>query len=129
MNAIKAAAVLFFWVFIPSAFAEWQKNANAGGVTFYYDLDSIQWKNRKVTVIELYDHQSPRHLPNNAAYRSQKLTKEYDCETSSHRIQSLQTFDGNMLTGQSTEMSQVQAWAPVKPDTYSDYLLKTLCKP
>lgn len=129
MQVIKAAATLFFLTFIPSAFAEWQKNAAADGVTFYYEADSIQWKDRTVSVIELYDLQSPRKLPGNGAYLSQKLSKEYDCQTASHRIQSLQTYAGNMMTGQATEIKEVQAWAPVKPDTYSDYLLKTLCKP
>lgn len=128
MNAARASVGLILLAMAGSTFAEWKENAHVQNIKFYFESNSVRHSGGIVSVTELYDHQSPQRLPQYGSYSSQKLVKEYDCDASMHRVQSLTTYGGNMMLGPASQNNAVQPWVPVKPNTYSALMLKSLCK-
>lgn len=113
-----------------STLAEWTKigaNDSKGGYTAYADLASLRKAAGKAKMWLLYDYQIVQKA-SGAEFLSEKIRREYDCQTKHMRKLAFSLFSWNMEGGNLIRSySQPQKWVAIKPGTSDEVEWQTAC--
>jgi hypothetical protein len=111
------------------AYAEWIEFAKSasGGMTGYYDPDTIRVKGYLRRMWILYDHTTPQ-VGTGYSYLSAMLRVEYDCSEEHVRTLALTAYAGNMRNGKVVHTdSDAGTWTPVAPGTFDQSAWNYVC--
>lgn len=112
-----------------TVFAEWTKVTTTYQSTGYADLKSIHKNGDIASMDTLIDYEKVPFDGNNLPYRSLKMKSEYNCATRQFRTLILDSYTGNMATGQRPYKStEPDEWQPVLPRYTQDALWEVACR-
>ncbi len=113
-----------------STLAEWTKigaSDSKGGYTAYADLASLRKAAGKAKMWLLFDYQIVQKA-SGAEFLSEKIRREYDCQTKQMRKLAFSLFSWNMAGGDLIRSySQPQKWEAIKPGTSDEVEWQTAC--
>lgn len=113
-----------------STLAEWTKigaSDSKGGYTAYADPASLRKAAGKAKMWLLFDYQIVQKA-SGAEFLSEKIRREYDCQTKQMRKLAFSLFSWNMEGGDLIRSySQPQKWVAIKPGTGDEVEWQTAC--
>jgi hypothetical protein len=79
--------------------AAWTRVTTMDSVEYYIGWAHVSPRNGRVQTFELMNYSTPQRTPENAAYLSAKLSKEYDCQGNTVRWMSAEGYEAGMGRG------------------------------
>ena len=111
----------------PHAAGEWVRVAESGGLTIYFDPETVSRTESTVKLLTMQDHAKPRATMRGWLYRSVKTENEFDCKQERMRsVHSVFHF-GQMGGGMVVANEYSGGWTPLAQDEASGSLWKLAC--
>jgi hypothetical protein len=121
--------ILFFYLFVCNAQAEWLRVGHAQNIGFYVDTNSVQRDGDFARISELTDVEPAPWVDPKVRFKSVKSWIEFDCNAVLRRPLSVETYSERMAEGElvSSEKLQDPKFWPVKAGTASETMWKLAC--